>query len=1716
MDIDRSWMDLPRLTKAYQNGVQLFLNFALSNSEDGLISCPCKECKNGICRKPEIVEAHLITKGFVKGYTKWVLHGESLSNSVHVADSFAGGVATSDDMMELLSDRFPMLGEDNLMGDEETPNPEAEKFYRLLKDAEQELYPGCKNFSKLSFLVRMLQIKALGNWSDKSFSMMLDLLKESFPEGVHLPKNYYETRKTLRDLGLDYQKIDSCTNDCMIYWDVNESKSRCDTCGLSRWKEVENSNMPGADKSKKTKKKLFMTPKIASMMTWHANERTEDGIMRHPADSPVWQTFDYNHPDFAKEPRNVRLGLTADGFTPFRSMMVNHSTWPVVLMPYKLPPGECMKKSYFMLSILIPGPHEPGNNIDVYLQPLIEELKLLWDVGIDTFDAPRKENFQLRAALLWTISDLPGLANLSGWSTKGKYACPVCLRHTNSEYLKNSHKPCYMSHRIFLPSDHPFRNDTHSFDGNEEHREAPSYPTSSEIFDEVKDLENKFGKLVGDQGFPYNWKKRSIFYELPYWESNLLRHNLDLMHIEKAVCDKLAFTFLGSDKSKDNINARLDLKDKGIRPELHPFVDGNGKEWIPASCFELDKKEKLQFCKVLKSVKVPDGYASNISKNVQLKPPKIFISKSHDSHILMQQLLPIALRNLLPDYVRAPVLRLCKYFRELCPKTLNHLDLVRMEGDIAVTLCQLEKIFPPSFFDLTVHVTIHLVTEAKLGGPVYYRWMYPPERQYLDENVETRQNRTGRNEDRDFMINEGLQIFSKSGHPLWKGEPVVLDKKTLEKAHRYVLFNCEEIKSKLDEHESIIRRKKRRSQEHDNRRTHSQEFSLWFCSQVLATDNNDSTEAIQNDISYLAKGPVHTGKRYKGFIINGFRFNTRETERNRKTQNSGVEVSAATTSFASKKDKRPISSELTYYGIVKDIIELYYSQDKRVVLFECDWVTKGRRLKQDTDGFTLANFANIKRHDEPFVLASQVQQVFYVHDPSDKDWHVVIRTKARHNVEDGSDLPTEIDAMLQSAPCNEVSVDEIEDISWVHDGAPPTIVKMSKKTISTNSLLQMVKKQRNSFANTVHTKAQLSSDDDYQGDRNMADPVNAQPNHHRVGTNQQSAYSGPTNKHVSLGTHQQMSDNIDDAVQDWIDDEVQDWNAFPEENYVAVPRITRSQRTMNNNQRKQSVLVDEQMPPGNVNDAPDVEHDLRDDLFEKSRARGYTYMPHVWAISSKDSNLKRLPIEFYKYGKPIGPNKSRFVEFLGTIVRNGNKAPLNYETWHNMPISFKDDMLEKVKVMRPDMFDERVKDDHWKFLVEHWCKDKTKEMSKKNKENRAMKKMQHITGKRSFAQVYEMEMAKRKALRDVGLGENDTDEDENIEETELARANIFEQCYSRDGNTSNPVVANALEKMQLLKSQLAPGEKDEGPNDIFSQVLGNDKGGRVRMFGSGITTKRIYGGDSLGHDDIHQIIKENERLEKELERKNMIIERLMRNADLRGHPDIVDISSMSPARNSQLEKSGKPSSHVHFFQQEKNYAPTKSSQTLDPASCAHTKSAKTLNPTNSAQTLVPVNCARTTVQSFEHDQSSAPTKLFRPPAFAKFTPPTASLQSTKTDQSSAPIRSALTFDTIKSFPRKSPAHTSATSLQLQIGAQVLLRSLLNNDYVAKGVILSLSPSKLVGNEELGAAWCEVKVTVGIKLDEKLIRTIGSVKKIGQVIGRSVAWPKHLVNRDTMK
>ncbi|GKF90088.1 retrovirus-related pol polyprotein from transposon 17.6, partial [Tanacetum coccineum] len=74
--------------------------------------------------------------------------------------------------------------------------------------------------------------------------------------------------------------------------------------------------------------------------------------MQHPVDGGAWKKFDMKYPDFTKEPRNVRLGLCADGFNPFGNLSQTYSMWPVILTTYNLPPWLCMKESNFMLTLL--------------------------------------------------------------------------------------------------------------------------------------------------------------------------------------------------------------------------------------------------------------------------------------------------------------------------------------------------------------------------------------------------------------------------------------------------------------------------------------------------------------------------------------------------------------------------------------------------------------------------------------------------------------------------------------------------------------------------------------------------------------------------------------------------------------------------------------------------------------------------------------------------------------------------------------------------------------------------------------------------------------------------------------------------------------------------------------------------------------------------------------------------------------------------------------------------------------------------------------------------------------------------------------------------------------------------------------------------------------------------------------------------------------------
>ncbi|KAA0052811.1 transposase [Cucumis melo var. makuwa] len=190
-----------------------------------------------------------------------------------------------------------------------------------------------------------------------------------------------------------------------------------------------------------------------------------------------------------------------------------------------------------MLTLLILGPKQPGNDIDIFLQPLIDDLKLLWD-GVEVYDVVSKSNFNLRAVLIWTINDFPAYGNLAGCTMKGKTTCPICGKHTHSLWLYHSKKLVYMGHRRFLPPSHPYRRKKSRFDGKVENRQVPSIANGNAIDTQLKDFQNFFGKFdkkkrKRQKKFKGIWKKRSIFFDLPYWKELVLRHNLDVMHIEK-------------------------------------------------------------------------------------------------------------------------------------------------------------------------------------------------------------------------------------------------------------------------------------------------------------------------------------------------------------------------------------------------------------------------------------------------------------------------------------------------------------------------------------------------------------------------------------------------------------------------------------------------------------------------------------------------------------------------------------------------------------------------------------------------------------------------------------------------------------------------------------------------------------------------------------------------------------------------------------------------------------------------------------------------------------------------------------------------------------------------------------------------------------------------------------------------------------------------------
>ncbi|KAL5543986.1 hypothetical protein UlMin_007770 [Ulmus minor] len=634
-------------------------------------------------------------------------------------------------MFEVLEDIISNDAEVDQLGSQSS-NVQYDDLFTALNS---ELYPGVSSFSSLNFLVKLMHLKVMNKWTNKSFDELLKLLKLAFPK-MDLVESHYEAKRLMTKMGLGYQSIHVCKNDCALFWNENSMLETCPVCSESRWK-MQEGRRTGKNVPHKVLryfplaprlKRLFATSKTAKLMRWHqAGKSTDDNVMRHPVDGRAWKDFDRKHPEFADDVRNVRLGLAADGFNPFNNMSISYSMWPVVLTTYNLPPWLCMKPEYLMLSLLIPGPQSPGKDMDVFLRPLIEELKELWENGIDTCDAGNdRKVFKMRASLLWTVNDFPARSSLSGWSGQGYKACPTCNEDTPS--MRVIGKTAYFGHRRFLPSTHHWRSNL-DFDGRTERKRPPRRFSSVDIMDQLRRV------------------KTSI-------------------------------------------------------PGKHPNYGGVKQK---RGDDELNWRKK-------------NGFVGNLSKNVAHNDSRIVGLKSHDCHVIMQRLLPVGCRSLVNKTISSTIIELCTFFNQLCARTVNVTDMVKAQDQLVIILCKLERIFPPAFFDIMIHLVLHLPEEAILGGPVYMRWMYPFERnaakpegsisegyvvdealtfcsRYFDD-IETRFNRPDRNDDGIHRTSR-LFVFESQCKPMGKQSQVYVEKNVRDRAEFYILNNSPEIETYL-------------------------------------------------------------------------------------------------------------------------------------------------------------------------------------------------------------------------------------------------------------------------------------------------------------------------------------------------------------------------------------------------------------------------------------------------------------------------------------------------------------------------------------------------------------------------------------------------------------------------------------------------------------------------------------------------------------------------------------------------------------------------------------------------------------------------------------------------------------------------------------------------------------------------------------------------------
>ncbi|XP_074376647.1 uncharacterized protein LOC141718165 [Apium graveolens] len=339
----------------------------------------------------------------------------------------------------------------------------------------------------------------------------------------------------------------------------------------------------------------------------------------------------------------------------------------------------------------------------------------------------------------------------------------------------------------------------------------------------------------------------------------------------------------------------------------------------------------------------------------------------------------------------------------ICSKVIDVDKLENMQSQLVETLCQLEKHFPPSFFDVMIHLSIHLVREVKLCGPIFLRWMYPFERymKAFKGYVRNPAHPEGCIAEA-YVAEEAVECLvyfeeatiglPKKGRdeqngitrPLSGATIIKPSNEDLQLAHICFLQNSNDIRPYFDEHMASLME---RYPQHENDQIETE----WL------HDHN----GITDEIRWIAEGPNKNVPTFSGYRING-----------------------------------------TYYGVITSIWELDYNKF-RVPIFRCNWVDINKGVKVDDLGFILVNLNKLVFVNDPFVLGKHVKQVCYIIDPLEKFWSVVLKLPEK-NFHDHSD--EENDGSVEIELENELQTPQFPNIDE-HDDENASYMREEEKWI---------------------------------------------------------------------------------------------------------------------------------------------------------------------------------------------------------------------------------------------------------------------------------------------------------------------------------------------------------------------------------------------------------------------------------------------------------------------------------------------------------------------------------------------------------------------------------------------------------------------------------------------------------------------------------------------